>query len=88
MPTYSYRIVEPNKPLEDCKIVDIFHGHEEVMTLDPLTGFPLEKVYTTPNIGAKYTNSRNKKLLSPENIKKAGFERYRRDKITGEYYKD
>ncbi|MBC2593058.1 zinc ribbon domain-containing protein [Ruficoccus amylovorans] len=57
------------------------------LTQHPRTGQPVRRVYLPPNLGSKYTPGSTQNKLSNENVEKAGFTRYERDKLTGTYHK-
>lgn len=85
MPIYLYRIVQPGLEKESCPVVEILHGSNERLLNDPSSGLPLERVYTSPSLGGRYSERRNKRLLSHERIAKAGFTKYEREHASGRY---
>ncbi|MDR2769064.1 MAG: hypothetical protein LBB19_00690 [Puniceicoccales bacterium] len=87
MPWYLYRVLLPNAVRSDCPIIEMHHGCNERVIVDPYSGHPLERVYTAPNLSKGYSESHTKKLLSNDNLAKKGFTKYVRDKSSGCYVK-
>ena len=87
MPSYLYRILVPNLNKEDCPQIEIEHSYKETLTHDPQSGYPLERIYTAPHLSKGYSSGHTKKILSNENIAKAGFTKYVRDRSSGTYVK-
>lgn len=87
MPIYIYQVVR-----EDGKEGDTFELEQSMkeapLTSHPETGEPVKRVYLPPNLAYKHTTGRVKNLTSNENVEKAGFTKYRRDKLTGRYFKE
>ena len=86
MPTYLYQEVLP-----DGTPGESFEIHQEMsappLEKHPIDGRPIQKVFSTPNLPTKYSDSANKKLLGDENVAARGFTRYEKDKLTGKYHK-
>lgn len=87
MPIYIYEVVR-----EDGKDGEIFE-YEQSMKESPLkvhpeTGEPVKRVYLPPNLAYKHTPGKVKNLTSNENVEKAGFTKYVKDKVSGKYYKE
>lgn len=86
MPVYLYEVIN-----EDGSAGTRFEAEQSAtspaLTRHPRTGQTVRRVYTAPNIGGRYADSRVKKELSNENVSRAGFTRYERDKLTGTYHK-
>ncbi|MDR0393190.1 MAG: hypothetical protein LBH52_03100 [Puniceicoccales bacterium] len=87
MPWYLYRVLLPKTARENCPIIEMYHGCNERVTLDPNSGHPMERVYTAPNLSKGYSESHTKKLLSNANLARKGFTKYIRDKSSGCYVK-
>jgi len=87
MPTYLYRVLKPNVPVKECPVIELQHSYQDKIDKDPDTGFPLERVYTVPNLSKGYSVGHTKRLLSNENIAKHGFTKYVRDPIANCYVK-
>ncbi len=80
MPVYLYKTAggqtfEVEQPASD-----------EPLKKHPVTGERVERVFTAPNLGGKYSAKAEKKLLDPKRTAKAGFARYERG-AKGEYHK-
>ncbi len=87
MPIYLYRILWPNIPHNECPVIELSHSCDAKIDKDPNTGFPLERVYTIPNLSKGYSAGRTKQLLSDKNIAGHGFTKYVRDPISKCYVK-
>ncbi|QYY34777.1 hypothetical protein [Ruficoccus sp. ZRK36] len=60
---------------------------DPALTHHPQSGEPVRRVYLPPNLASKYTPGSTKNKLANENVEKAGFTKYERDKLTGTYHK-
>lgn len=87
MPFYLYRLLLPSVPKEKCPVIELKHSWEKFPTKDPQTGYPLERIYTAPNLSKGYSEGHTKQLLSDKNISKHGFTKYVRDPISNCYVK-
>lgn len=88
MPIYQYRIRIPGVPKEQCPLCELLHSFDKTLQTDPKTGYPLERVYTVPNLSKGYSEGHTKSLLTNENIAKHGFTKYVRDPIAQCYVKE
>lgn len=88
MPIYQYRIRIPEVPKEQCPLCELLHSANESLQIDPQTGYPLERVYTAPNLSKGYSEGHTKSLLTNENIAKHGFTKYVRDPIAQRYVRE
>lgn len=61
--------------------------HDEALSVHPVTGQPIRRVYLPPRLATKYTPGSTAKKLDNKNVEKAGFVKYERDKLTGSYHK-
>jgi len=86
MPIYVYQeILEDGS---DGELLEIDQPMSAAaLTKHPLTGRPLRRVYLAPTVTSKYTPGRTKSMLAEQNVAKAGFTKYVRDKQTGTYHK-
>jgi predicted nucleic acid-binding Zn ribbon protein len=86
MPVYVYQEI-----LEDGSDGELLEIEQSMsakpLERHPLTGRPVRRVYLPPTVTTQYTAGRTKKLLTEQNVAKAGFTKYVRDKQTGEYHK-
>lgn len=85
MPIYLYRVLKPGVPEEACPVIEYEHSWKETPKVDPMTGYPLKKVYTAPNLSKGYSEGHTKQLLSDKNIEQHGFTKYVRDPIAQNY---
>ncbi len=60
---------------------------EDSLKIHPETGIKVVKVMVPPNIGIKHTTGSVEKKLENKNVEKAGFTKYVKDKLTGDYHK-
>ena len=79
MPWYLYRVCIPNLPADACPTIELCHGYNEHQATDPESGYPLERIYTAPNLSRGHSESRTKKMLTDQNIAKHGFTKYMRN---------
>ncbi len=82
MPIYVYEVRSTGEQFEVHQSMK-----EDALTTHPKTGEEVRRVILPPNLGIKHTAGREKKLLSNENVEKAGFTKYEKDKVTGKYNK-
>lgn len=86
MPIYVYQVL-----LEDDiegPLIEVEQGiNEPKLTVHPVTGHKLKRILTVPNISKKYTTGREKQVLDNSVIEKAGFLKYKKDSLTGKYYR-
>ena len=87
MPVYLYRVLYPDLPHDACPIIELNHSWKTTLTVDPSSGYPLEKVYTAPNLSNGYSETHTKKILSNDNLSQHGFTKYVRDPISQCYVK-
>lgn len=86
MPIYVYQVI-----LEDGAEGPTFEIEQpmtdDALTIHPITGHKVKRVYQPPNLATKYTPGSTKAKLETKNVEKAGFTKYERDKLTGKYHK-
>ncbi len=87
MPWYLYRVLIPEQDKAACPVIEIQHHCDQKITVDPLYGYPVERVYTVPNICNKYSEGQTKQLLSDKSLAQKGFSKYVRDPISNTYVK-
>lgn len=80
MPVYVYEILETGERFECVQSM-----RDEALTRHPETGDPVRRVILSPNLGLRHGAGREKKLMSNDNVEKAGFTKYEKDKLTGKY---
>jgi hypothetical protein len=86
MPVYVYQEIRADG--SEGELLEI----EQPMSAPPLarhpvTGLPLRRVYLPTAVATQYTPGSTKKKLSDQNVARAGFTKYVRDKQTGAYHK-
>lgn len=86
MPVYLYEVInEDGTPGVRFEVEQ--STSSPALTAHPRSGQAARRVYTAPNVSGRYSEARTKKELSNENVHRAGFTRYERDKLTGSYHK-
>ena len=86
MPIYIYQEILKNGSKGNS--FEVFqHMSEPSLKIHPISGNPLKKTYSSPNINIKYNESTFKKKLDPANLKKKGFTKFVRDKNSNKYHK-
>ncbi|QXD25330.1 FmdB family transcriptional regulator [Opitutia bacterium ISCC 51] len=86
MPVYSYRVV--NQDGSRGEHFEVEHSMSEpTLEQHPITGEPIVKIMQPPNLGVKHTVGSIEKKLDNKNVEKAGFTKYEKDKLTGNYFK-
>lgn len=77
MPTYVYEVITEDG--DEGQIFEVVQKMSDPpLTKHPLTGQPVRRVITAPNIATRYTSSHEKKKLSNENLSRLGFTKYER----------
>jgi len=86
MPVYVYQEIRADG--SDGELLEIEQPMSApTLTKHPVTGAPLRRVYLPTAMASKYTPGQTKKKISNQNVEKAGFTKYERDKLTGTYHK-
>ena len=86
MPVYTYRVV--NEDGSKGQYFEVEHSMSEpTLEEHPLTGEPVVKIMQAPNLGVKHTVGATEKKLDNKNVEQAGFTKYEKDKLTGNYFK-
>ncbi len=86
MPVYVYEVItSDNGEGERFEIEQ--PTSDPALTHHPQTRQPVRRVYLPPNLGSKYSPGATRNKLSNENVEKAGFTKYERDKLSGTYHK-
>ncbi|GAB4276745.1 MAG TPA: FmdB family transcriptional regulator [Opitutae bacterium] len=86
MPIYLFQVVK--KDGSRGEIIEVERSMQDPDPQEhPDTGEPLVRIYAPPNLTFRHTAGKTKRLLEDKNIEKAGFTKYVRDKMTGDYYK-
>lgn len=86
MPVYVYEVIQA-----DGRPGARFEHHQS-MKDDPLqrhpdTGEPVRRVLQSPNLSTRHTPGSESKRLDNKNVEKAGFTKYEKDKLTGQYHR-
>lgn len=71
MPVFKYLILNDSQIPEFIEVEQTLE--EAVLTTHPLTGEPIERVPTNPNLCLNHSTAIEKKILSPDNLQKNGF---------------
>ena len=86
MPIYVYQVISDDEG--EGEVFEIEQSMKDKPLLKhPATGQSVRRVYQPPNLGLRHTDGAGKRMLDPKNTEKAGFTRYERDKISGDYHK-
>ncbi len=86
MPIYTYQVIEDDG--SEGEIFEVEQSMKEpTLTVHPVTGKRVKRVYHPPNLAYKHTPGRIRNLTADENVEKAGFTKYVRDKVTGQYHR-
>ncbi|MEO0795149.1 MAG: FmdB family transcriptional regulator [Verrucomicrobiota bacterium] len=86
MPIYVYQVIQPDGGEGDTFEVEQSMS-DDALTHHPRTGEPVRRVYQPPNLATQYTPGATKSKLENKNVEKAGFTKYERDKLTGQYHR-
>jgi len=86
MPVYLYRVVHADGSKGEAFEIEQ-SMNEASLTHHPETGEAVVKVMQPPNLGIKHTTGKTERLLDNKNVEKAGFTKYVKDKVTGDYHK-
>jgi hypothetical protein len=85
MPVYQYVVLNDKQPQEVIEIeqsVDAPH-----LTEHPITKESIRKVLTAPSLSLNHSSTKEKKILSKDNLNKKGFSVYHKDQTDGTYHK-
>lgn len=86
MPIYVYQVMRPEGG--EGETFEIEQSmHDAPLSVHPRTGEPVRRVYQSPNLATRYTPGATKNKLETRNVERAGFTKYERDKLTGQYHK-
>jgi len=86
MPVYVYQEIRADG--SEGELLEIEQPMSApALTKHPVSGRPLRRVYLPTSVATKYTPGQTKKKISDQNVEKAGFTKYVRDKLTGTYHK-
>lgn len=80
MPVYVYEVLASGERFEIVQSM-----RDPSLTHHPETGEPVRRVILPPNLGLKHPAGTEKQRLSNDNVAKAGFTKYEKDKLTGKY---
>ncbi len=86
MPIYVYQVIGPDGGEGECFEIEQ-SMKDEALTKHPRTGEPVRRVYQTPNLATRYTPGATRNKLETKNVERAGFTKYERDKLTGQYHR-
>lgn len=86
MPIYVYQVINPDGSEGECFEIEQ-SMKDDALTRHPQTGEPVRRVYQAPNLTTKYSPGATKSKLETKNVEKAGFTKYERDKLTGQYHR-
>lgn len=86
MPIYVYEeVLDDGRPGERFEIQ---HGMDKPpLEKHPETGVPVRRVFLPPNLSSRYSPGQTKSRLGNSNLEKAGFTKYEKDKLTGQYHR-
>lgn len=86
MPIYVYE--EINSDGSGGDRFELRQSMQDVaLTAHPINGNPVRRVILTPNLSTKHTPGKTRSLLDNKRVEKAGFTKYERDKLTGQYHR-
>jgi predicted nucleic acid-binding Zn ribbon protein len=86
MPVYLYEYILPDGS-SGPEFEWIQSMKDDAFTKHPESGKKVRRLITSPNIASKYTPGQTKNKLENKNVEKAGFTKYERDKLTGQYHR-
>jgi len=86
MPVYVYEVITTNGSQGD-QFELVQSMIDQPLKSHPITGEPVRRVIQSPNIASKYTPGQTKSKLDNKNVERAGFTKYERDKLTGQYHR-
>jgi hypothetical protein len=85
MPVYQYVVINDKQPQE---VIEIEQSIDDApLTQHPITKERIRKILTSPSLSLNHSSSKEKKILSEENLSKNGFSLYHKDKPDGTYRK-
>ena len=85
MPVYQYVVLNDKKPQE---VIEIEQDVDDPpLARHPITKERIRKVPSAPSLSLNHSSSKEKKILSEENLNKNGFSVYHKDQTDGTYQK-
>lgn len=86
MPIYVYEVIQPDG--SGGARFEIQQSMKEAALCEhPRTGEPVRRVLLPPNLATRYTPGATSRKLDNHNLEKAGFTKYEKDKLTGQYHR-
>ena len=86
MPVYVYEVIdEAGKPGTRFEVQQSMK--EAPLSHHPATRQPVRRVLLAPNLSTRHTPGQESKRLDTRNVEKAGFTKYEKDKLTGQYHR-
>lgn len=86
MPTYVYQTLPADGTPGECFEV-VQSMQDKPLEFHPESGLPVRRVILAPNLTTRYSTGATKQRLENNRLEKAGFTKYARDKLTGEYHR-
>ncbi|MCD8483247.1 MAG: FmdB family transcriptional regulator [Verrucomicrobia bacterium] len=86
MPIYVYEEILPDGAIGERFEWEASMNEDRLLT-HPISGNPVRKVLTAPNIVKKHTPGSTRSKLDNKNLEAKGFTKYERDKLTGQYHR-
>lgn len=84
MPIYVYQVVRDDG--SDGEIFEVEQSmSDSPLERHPRTGEAVRRIYQPPNLTTRYSPGATKSKLENKNVERAGFTKYERDKLTGQY---
>jgi len=86
MPIYVYEVVRPDgEPGERFEWMQSMK--DPALEQHPETGEPVKRVLLAPHLSTRYPAGQTRKKLDNRNLEKAGFTKYEKDRMTGDYHR-
>lgn len=85
MPTYLYQVILADD-IEGPQFEFAQSIKDPPLTIHPVTGHKVKRIISPPNIIAKHTPGKERKILDNNYLKSKGFTKFQKDKLTGDYH--
>lgn len=83
MPVFKYLVLNQSDPPEYIEVEQSVN--DSPLFKHPLTGEPIKRVVDSPSLTLNHSSSREKKILSADNLQKHGFSILQKDASSQQY---
>ena len=85
MPVYRYKVLNPDIQDEFFEIEQKIN--DRPLLVHPITGYKVKRVLTSPSLSLNHSSGIENNSLSPDNLAKNGFTKYKKDSSSGDFHR-